>query len=172
MRNLMATSALVALAANKDAGTVTYDAETGEVLETTAVVTTEKVASGVMIAGVKYEVAALVNVPTLSQADGTTVAFRMDAPIFITLNDKEIDAIVEGVKTKIVQQVPINVARVTQLADGKPYEYVCNAMTADNLRNTYPDHTYVGRCFAVTKHGLVPGKQYKSTSVIEIRPTA
>jgi hypothetical protein len=148
----------------------TIDAETGEVLESTAVVTTSKAASGVMIGGIKYEVAALVNVPTLKHESGQTLAFKVLQPIYDTENEITEEVEVEGRKVMATRRNTISVVRVEQLSDGKTYEYVCNAITADSFRTAYPEAGYIGRVFAVHKGNTVAGKRYKEVQILELKP--
>lgn len=145
-----------------------YDAETGEVLESKEVVVSTKGTSAVMIGGKRYEVAKQVNVPTLKQDSGETVVFRIDQPIRQEINIQKKEVTIDGIKRLIEEEVTINVVRVSEISSGQPFEYVCNAMTADNLRNAYPEHGYVGRVFAVQKLGVVAGKRYKETKVVEL----
>lgn len=146
------------------------DKETGEILQGKEFAISEQAASGVMIGGVAYKVKQLVNVPTLKQESGETVCFRIDMPIYESESTKE--EIVERNGQKVVETkiTVVRVARVTELGSGQLMEYVCNAITADNLETAYPDHGYVGKCFAVQKLGLVAGKRYKDVKIIEIEP--
>ena len=124
---------------------------------------------GVMIGGARFNIKKQVNLPTLKQESGETIAVRFDTPIREEPQYK--DVIVnneDGSKGVVKQETFINIVRVTELGSGQPFEYVCNAMTADNIRSTYPDENYVGRSFAIQKLGTVAGKQYKQTNVVEI----
>lgn len=140
----------------------------GSVLEATSIQVAREDTSGVMIGGQLFAVKQQVNVPTLKQESGQTVAFQIVAQIREEVNYITEEVIVNGEKVKATKENIINVVRVIQIADGKTYEYVCNAMTADNLRSTYPDHSYVGLYFAVHKGETVPGKRYKETSIVEL----
>lgn len=142
--------------------------DTGEVLTTTAPAMRDKSTEVVMIDGKAHEVVKLVNLPTLKHESGKVVAFRVDAPIRIETSKREEEVTMDGVKKTVTIETPINVVRVTEWGSKQPFEYVCNAMTADNLRSAYPDHEYVGRIFAVQKLGLVAGKRYKETNIIEL----
>lgn len=132
--------------------------------------TSQPAANAVRIGDTVFQAVQQVNVPVLSQEDGETVVFRIDKPIREEVNYREVPGVVDGVKTMITQENIINVVRVLEAYSRSPFDYVCNAMTAGNIKATYPEHSYVGRWFAVTKNGLVPGKNYKHTSVMEIEP--
>lgn len=110
----------------------------------------------------------LVNLPTLKHETGEIVAIRIDAPIREEVSYKEEEVIVQGVKQVATRENIINVVRVTELSSGSPFEYVCNAMTADNLRSAYPENGYVGRSFAIAKGDTVQGKRYKATQIVEL----
>lgn len=137
------------------------DTETGEVFTSKEVAVSQKAASGVMIAGKKFSMVKQVNVPTLKQETGETVAIRIEAPIR-TEENSSADEKKAGIEKFI------NVVRVTELGSGQPFEYVCNAITADNLRGSYQNDTYVGKSFAIRKGGTVQGKRYKDVQIIEI----
>lgn len=148
------------------------DPDTGEILTTKAITVSEKAAGGVIVNGQQFNMVKRVNLPTLKQESGEVVVFRIDARIREEVNYKETEVVMNGEKVKATQENIINVVRVTEASSGQPFEYVCNAMTADNLRSAYPDHTYIGHCFAVQKLGTVAGKRYKETNVIEIEAPA
>ena len=146
------------------------DPDTGEVLTTKAIVSQERQVKGVTIGGQQYDVVKRVNLPTLKHESGEIIAFRIDAPIREEKSTKQTEVTINGEKVKGTEETSINVVRVTEASSMREFEYVCNAMTADNLRSAYPSHDYVGKWFAVSKLGQVAGKRYKETHVIEIAP--
>jgi hypothetical protein len=128
-------------------------------------------AQSVDIGGVKFVIAKRVNVPILKHETGETVAVRIDAPIMEEPTQREVSVrMPDGTTQKMMQESTINVVRVTELYSNEPFQLVLNTMSAGDLRNTYPDHDYVGRLFAIQKGDLVPGKQYKQVNVVEIEP--
>jgi len=124
----------------------------------------------VSVAGLEFKVENLVNVPTLKHETGEAVAFTITQPINEQPTYRDMEAMIDGVKTTVKQEVVINVGRVRDLVTGEDFNYVYNAMSADNLRSAYPDNSYVGKHFAIYKGDRVPGKQYKETQVVEINP--
>lgn len=146
------------------------DPDTGEVLTSKEVSISEKAASKVMIGGASYKIVKRVNLPTLKHESGETVCIRIDDPIRIETNTQRETVKVDGKDTEIVREVELSVVRVTELSSMQPFEYVCNAMTADNIHSAYPNDEYVGRSFAIQKLGTVAGKRYKETNVVEIEP--
>jgi|SRR5579872_3233273 len=148
------------------------DPDTGEVLEASLVKVENRGPTSVTIAGKTYDMVKRVNLPTLKHEENSVVAFTILDPIRQEVSLRRTMARVDGEMREVEEEVTINVVRVKEVTSGEDHEYVCNAMTADNLRSAYQGHTYVGRTFAVQKLGLVPGKRYKATNVIEIEPNA
>lgn len=146
------------------------DQDTGEVLTGKDVAISKQAAAAVMINGAKFNVKRLVNVPTLKHESGETVCFRIDQPLYESESIQEQEVIVDGVKRMVTKINTVTVARVMELSSGQPHEYVCNAITADNLRSAYPDDSYVGKYFAVRKGNVVAGKRYKEVDIVEIEP--
>jgi len=146
------------------------DPETGEVLTSKEISISQQAASGVVVGGKAYKIVKRVNLPTLKHESGEVVCVRIDDPIRLEKNIVRETVKVAGVDTDIEREVELNVVRVTELTSGQPFEYVCNAMTADNLRGAYQDNSYVGKSFAIQKLGTVAGKRYKETNVVEIEP--
>lgn len=149
----------------------TAEMETG-ILESKAVVVREAGANAVMVEGQKFEIVRRVNVPTLKQETGETVTFKIIQPLEDKVNYETKEMTVDGVKKMVTEEKHITIARVIPIGSNDEFEYVCNAMTSDNLRSTYPNHDYVGKYFAVQKRGVVAGKRYKEVEVVEIRPAA
>ena len=111
----------------------------------------------VTVGGVEYEIVQAVNLPTLKHDSGVTVGMRIDAAMIADTNE-------EG-KTLFVM-------RVTELSTMQQFNYVLNSITVGNLNSAYPEHTYVGRMFAIHKGGTVAGKRYKDVRIVEISPKA
>lgn len=141
-------------------------------LQSKSVTVTKDATKTVMVGGVEYKVDNLVNLPTLKHESGEVVAIRVDAPIREEINYITEEVVVNGEKVQATRENIINVVRVTDLESQQPFEYVCNAMTADNLRGAYPNNDYVGRSFAIRKGDTVPGKRYKAVDVVEISPAS
>lgn len=142
------------------------------VLESKAVVVRDAGAQAVMVEGQKFEIVRRVNVPTLKQETGETVTFQIIQPLEDKTNYENKEVTIDGVKKMVTEEKHITIARVIPIGSNDEFEYVCNAMTADNLRSTYPGNDYVGKFFAVQKRGVVAGKRYKDIEIVEIRPAA
>lgn len=143
-------------------------------LETKAIVATRTGPSGVMIAGQRFEVVQQVNVPILKHETGETVAVRIELPLRTETSDRlvEVTDPRTGEVIKGSQEVPITVARVTELGSGQLFQLVLNAISASEFERAYPNAGYVGKCFAIKKLGLVAGKRYKDVQIVEIQPNA
>lgn len=148
------------------------DAETGEVFQGKEVAIAAQVASGVMIGGVSYGIKQLVNVPTLKHETNETVVIKPIAAIIETTSMQDKEVIIGGVKQIAQEEVTINVVRIIEMGSGQTMEYVCNAITADSLRTTYPNDSYVGKVFGIKKLGVVAGKRYKEVQILELEAQA
>lgn len=146
------------------------DPETGEVLHSKSVAISKQAAAKVVIGEAEYRIVKRVNLPTLKHESGETVCVRIDDPIRVVTNLTKETAKIDGKDTEFEKATELSVVRVTELSSMQPFEYVCNAMTADNIHSAYPNDAYVGRCFAIQKLGQVAGKRYKETNVVEIEP--
>jgi hypothetical protein len=102
----------------------------------------------------------LLNPPTLKFDEGVTQFVKITGPMHL---GKQMPA-KEGEKPK----EPATLAHCVNLADGGEVEMICNAVVESVLNEHYPNHAYVGKCFAITKGGRNPGKQYINFSVEEI----
>jgi hypothetical protein len=142
----------------------------GETLEAKAIEAIGGGAQAVMLAGQTFDVVNQVNLPTLKHETGETIAIEITDAIREEVNYKDVIKTIDGEKKMVREENIINVGRVRELNSGQMFEYVYNAMTADNLRGAYPDQTYLGRFFAIQKLGVVQGKQYKQTNIVEIKP--
>lgn len=128
------------------------------------------VAGGVTIGDKTFGVVNQVNVPTLKHDTDEIVTIRIEARIVAEKKIEMAKVKVDGVLKEVEQEKTIHVVRVTELSSGKPFNYVCNAMTVGNLNTSYPDDGYVGKSFAIHKLGRVQGKMYKEVSILEIAP--
>jgi hypothetical protein len=63
---------------------------------------------------------------------------------------------------------PAHLASCINLDDGSECQIIVAAVVLSVLNDEYPNETYVGKCFAITKKNRVPGKQYFPYSVEEI----
>lgn len=146
------------------------DGNTGEILEGFAPALENRAASGVEINGVVYDTVKAVTLPTLKHDVGKTIVFKVAEPMFT--DEKEVEEMVEveGVMKKGTRKNKVTVMRVIELNSGVLCEYVCNAITVDDLNSAYPDNGYVGKSFAVQKLGKIAGKKYNEIKIIEIQP--
>lgn len=70
----------------------------------------------------------------------------------------------EGEKMK----EPATLFNVIDLNTGEPAQLICNAVVKSVLNESYPNDSYVGLCFSITKKARTPGKQYDPFMIEEI----
>jgi hypothetical protein len=70
----------------------------------------------------------------------------------------------EGEKAK----EPATLINCINLEDGAVCQVIVSAVVKSVLTDEYPGDAYVGKCFAITKLGRNPGKQYNQFNVEEI----
>ncbi len=63
---------------------------------------------------------------------------------------------------------PAMILNCINLETGEQVQIVCNAVLKSVLAEEYPNDTYVGKCFMITKMGRQPGKQYNPFHIEEI----
>jgi hypothetical protein len=63
---------------------------------------------------------------------------------------------------------PATLCNVIDLKTGEPAQIILNAVVKSVLTEEYPNDTYVGCCFAITKQARVQGKQYDPFNIEEI----
>jgi hypothetical protein len=63
---------------------------------------------------------------------------------------------------------PATICNVIDLENGALAQLIVNAVLKSVLTEEYPNDTYVGKCFAVTKQSRQPGKQYDPFNIEEI----
>lgn len=63
---------------------------------------------------------------------------------------------------------PAHLADVIDLESGELAQIIVNAVPLSVLNENYPNDTYVGKCFSITRQSRQPGKQYDSFKVEEI----
>lgn len=141
----------------------------GENLDTAKAVTVvNENAKGVMVAGTEYKVIENVTVPILKHDSNEVVAVKIVQPIE---EQDQFDTKIDDETGEVLSQKfkgKINVGRVIELGSGQLMQYVFNAISASEIKSAYPEHSYVGKSFAIKKLGVVAGKRYKEVQIIEI----
>lgn len=66
------------------------------------------------------------------------------------------------------QKEPATLCNVVDLKTGEPAQIILNAVVKSVLAEEYPNDSYVGKCFAITKQARVQGKAYDPFSIEEI----
>lgn len=115
------------------------------------------------IGGKVYAIKRQVILPLLKQEVGEAVAVKITAPYFVGKALK--------VKGDEKPMEPATLVNVTDLADGKPKQFIVNAVLKGVLDDQYADNSYIGVCFSIMKTPSPKGKRYKGFEVFEIEPT-
>lgn len=164
--------------------TETIDAETGEVLtqappaETgpggtgTAIATTDDTGRKLVTrGGMMFRVARQVTRAVLPmKVDPDSEAEAATLPDHLQVVCKIIETIYIGkpVQNSAIKQ-PAELAPI-ESTEGEERLLVVNAVLKKELDENYPDNSYVGRWFAITKHRKRPGKKYNNFSIMELEP--
>jgi hypothetical protein len=67
---------------------------------------------------------------------------------------------------------PAHLAHCVNLEDGAECQIIVSAVVLSVLTDEYPNESYVGKCFAITKKSRQQGKQYFPYSVEEVEDPA
>lgn len=102
----------------------------------------------------------LLTVPVLKFKEGETRYVKITAAMHVGKPQKA----KEGEKAK----EPAILANCVNLEDGAVCQIIVSAMVKSVLTEEYPGDGYVGKCFAITKQGRNPGKQYNQFDIEEI----
>jgi len=63
---------------------------------------------------------------------------------------------------------PATLCNVINLATGEPGQIIANTIIKSTLDEEYPNDSYVGLCFSITKQARQEGKQYDKFAIEEI----
>ena len=95
--------------------------------------------------------------------------YVVDATVFVKIEEKM--HIGKEMKKKAGDEKakePATLCNVIDLKTGEPAQIILNAVVKSVLTEEYPDDTYVGKCFSITKQARVQGKQYDPFNIEEI----
>lgn len=106
---------------------------------------------------IKYKKTKPVTIPMLSVKEGVPVIVKFISPMFTS-------------DVKVDNKEPATVARVWAPESGGTYILMCGAVIQKELEKAYPDETYVGRFFEITRgeSGKKAGKNWVSYTIFEI----
>lgn len=121
-----------------------------------------------MTTEIQFKRKKLLTRPLIKFIENQSNYIKIEGPIYLGKEMKQ-DVDAEGKRKK----EPAHLADVIDLKTGELGQIIVAAMVLSVLNENYPDNSYVGLCFCVTKKGKAPGKQYFGYSVEEIEdPTA
>ena len=127
----------------------------------------------------KFVKARNVTLPLLKIKEGTEYVITMLTAMALgkqmpAKTQQQTDPATGEVKTvTLPPEAPATVAQVKCLQDapgakdGEEYQMLCNTIFAKELREQYPDDSYVGKSFAFTVF-KIDGKRYKGCSIAEV----
>lgn len=102
----------------------------------------------------------LLTVPVLKFKEGETRYVKITEVMHVGKPQKA----KEGEKAK----EPATLASCINLEDGAVCQIIVSAVVKSVLSEEYPNDGYVGKCFAITKQGRNPGKQYNQFDIEEV----
>jgi hypothetical protein len=98
--------------------------------------------------------------PVLKLEQDKPVYVKIEIPMFIGKVIKK--------KDEEDDKEPATIINCIDLTSGEPVQIVANAVLKSVLREEYPEESYVGKCFSVTKQSRQPGKRYNPFHIEEI----
>lgn len=102
----------------------------------------------------------LLTIPVLKFKEGETRYVKITEAMHVGKPQKA----KEGEKAK----EPAVLANCINLEDGAICQIIVSAVVKSVLTEEYPNDGYVGKCFAITKQGRNPGKQYNQFDIEEV----
>lgn len=79
---------------------------------------------------------------------------------------------IKGGTGENAQMKPAVILDVTNLATGEEQQIVCGTVLAGILEDAYPNDTYIGKCYQITKRPKVGAKRYFNYELDEIADPA
>lgn len=96
--------------------------------------------------------------PLLKLEEGKTVAVKVLVPMFVGKPQKDAHP---GDK-------PADLVNVVNLDTGEEMQMIVNAILKSQWEENYPDATYVGKCFEITKGAKLATKSGRSVTAISV----
>lgn len=102
--------------------------------------------------------------------------FTDETPVYVRINDamsvSDTANVGENAKGKEARgqkmKEPATVVHCDNLIDKQQYTLICSAVIKANLARSYPDDSYVGKCFQLIRHAKREGKPYFDYTIAEI----
>lgn len=107
-----------------------------------------------------FKVVKNVTLPLLKLQIDEPVHVKITSEMFVGKDVKPAD----GDKKKD----PAILSHIINLETGEPMQMIMNSVICANLKDVYPDASYVGKSFQFIKHDKRTGKQYHDFSITEI----
>ena len=117
--------------------------------------------TGTMTSGLTFKKAKSVTVPVLK--------LMPDVPVYIRAEQKmEMSKQIATKKVGDKPMDPATIMHVTDLDSDNENILIVGKVLEGVINDTYPDHSYVGKCFEIINHGKRGDKKYNTYSVTEI----
>jgi hypothetical protein len=116
---------------------------------------------GLLPNGLAVAIVRAVSRPTLQHEAGDTHFLTLVSPI----REEE-----DKANSTESEKKTIAVGAVLNLLDNREYNYVFGSVNVSEIKNNYPNNTYVGKSFAIMKGEKEKGKRYFQYFVTEIAP--
>lgn len=121
-------------------------------------------------AGGKFTRKRAVTLPTFKVEVDKTLYLMVNSAMYLGKEQKA-KAGEEAKKGAAKMDQPATILPVTDVETGEQGQIIVNAVLKGILDETYPDESYVGKSFEITKHDKKAGKRYHTFSVFEIDPS-
>lgn len=115
----------------------------------------------------EFKTKKLLTIPNLKLIENQPVHIRITSAMFV---GKEIKSRRNAAPT--TQREPATLVNAVNLDTGEECQVILSAIPKSTLTEGYPDDTYVGKCFRLTKLPRKEGKEYNGFKVEEIEDPA
>lgn len=117
--------------------------------------------TGVTASGLKFKKTKVVTVPVLKLMPGAPVYIKVESAM-------EISKQVEVKKVGDKPMEPATIMHCTDLSTDNEVLLIVGKMLASVINESYPDGSYVGKCFEIESKGKLGDKKYNVYNLTEI----
>ncbi len=116
----------------------------------------------------EFKTKKLLTVPLLKLVENEPRHVKITSAMFV---GKQITAR-SGADPSAKKKEPATLFNAVNLEDGTECQIIVSAVVKGVLADEYPNDTYVGKCFSITKLPRKEGKDYNGFKVVEIEDPA
>lgn len=92
---------------------------------------------------------------------------QLEKPVFVLINEAVfVGKKIEQGTSKDMEAA--HIANVTDIETGEQAQIIVPSVLLGIFKDEYPDNSYVGKAFQLTKHAKASGKRYHAFTVIEL----